>query len=147
MVEIHIGTCSLVRLPIAMAAVYVPTPRLGDDSLTDFQHGLLDSAKAHEPRRRTPGDRRHDLDRSDCECAVGDARTVDDSRASSGHTLVAHEACCRHGAVRGDGVLRAVSPAYRGVTGKDRNGQDRKGANLYSSSLVAVDSRTTVASR
>jgi hypothetical protein len=30
-----------VRLPIAMAAVYVPTPRFGDDSLTDFHHGLL----------------------------------------------------------------------------------------------------------
>ena len=24
-----------------MAAVYVPTPRFGDDSLTDFHHGLL----------------------------------------------------------------------------------------------------------
>jgi hypothetical protein len=31
-----------VRLPIAMAAVYVPTPRFGDDSLTDFHHGLLE---------------------------------------------------------------------------------------------------------
>ncbi len=25
-----------------MAAVYVPTPRFGDDSLTDFHHGLLE---------------------------------------------------------------------------------------------------------
>jgi HK97 family phage prohead protease len=36
-----------VRLPIAMAAVYVPTPRFGDDSLTDFHHGLLSLEPKH----------------------------------------------------------------------------------------------------
>ena len=45
MVEIHIGTCSLVRVPIAMAAVYVSTPRFGDD----FSHRLSPrAAKAYE---------------------------------------------------------------------------------------------------